>query len=276
MTTWVPTEAGRHLRGRRRIHTQPEIDLRRALHALVARFRLHRAISRGCTPDLVLPRHRIAVFVDGDYWHSCPVHGRQVPFSGPNAELWKHKMQRNRQRDARSTALAEAAGWVVFLGVWECSIVQTPSALRRLSSVAYRRRQASNRRVCPPKLEKRQAKLRSSGGAAFGTGCPGAARSPTAPTEPPNSEGRLPLTLAGSRNAAHVGTLTLASDTVSAARTTAHTAIHQVREAEQMIQTQLQMRQTGSHCDVPPAGFEPALPPPESDQPRDPEGLRAP
>jgi DNA mismatch endonuclease (patch repair protein) len=128
MTSWVSTEAGRHLRGRRRVHTQPEIDLRRALHALGARFRLQRTISRGCTPDLVLPRRRIAVFVDGDYWHSCPVHGRKEPFSGPNAHLWERKMQRNRQRDAQSTALAVAAGWVV-VRVWECSIRADPMSV---------------------------------------------------------------------------------------------------------------------------------------------------
>ncbi|MFG2043997.1 very short patch repair endonuclease [Dactylosporangium sp. NPDC048998] len=123
MVGWRSTAEGRHLKGRRKADTGPEIMLRRALHALGARFRLHRHIARGCTPDLVLPGRRIAVFVDGDYWHSCPAHGRRTPFVGPNAQLWTEKMRHNRERDARSTRLAEQAGWQV-VRVWECRIRQ--------------------------------------------------------------------------------------------------------------------------------------------------------
>jgi DNA mismatch endonuclease (patch repair protein) len=118
---WVSTDAGRHLRGRRKVDTEPELMLRRALHALGARFRLHRRLSTGCTPDLVLPRLRIAVFIDGDYWHGCPEHGRKRPFTGPNAALWEAKMRRNRERDCRSTAIAEDQGWTV-VRVWECAL----------------------------------------------------------------------------------------------------------------------------------------------------------
>lgn len=123
--SWASTPRGRHLRGRKKVNTEPEILLRRALHAAGVRFRLHRRIAPGCTPDIVLPRRRLAVFVDGDYWHSCPVHGRKLPFTGPNAELWQLKMARNKDRDARSTALAEAAGWTV-IRLWECAIRANP------------------------------------------------------------------------------------------------------------------------------------------------------
>ncbi len=123
--TWKATAAGRHLRGRRKTDTEPELLLRRALHATGTRFRLHRRIAHGCTPDIVLPRYRIAVFVDGDYWHSCPVHGRKTPFSGPNAELWERKMRRNRERDERSTALAQENGWTV-IRLWECVVRALP------------------------------------------------------------------------------------------------------------------------------------------------------
>jgi DNA mismatch endonuclease (patch repair protein) len=101
--------------------------LRRALHARGARFRLHRRLAPGCTPDLVLPGRRIAVFVDGDYWHSCPAHGRTRPFTGPNAVLWHQKMARNRDRDRHSSATAQAAGWTV-VRVWECAIRNDPDA----------------------------------------------------------------------------------------------------------------------------------------------------
>ena len=81
--------------------------LRKALHAAGGRFRLHRQIAKGCTPDIVLPGRRLAVFVDGCFWHGCPTHGRKTPWTGPNAELWEEKMRRNAERDQRSTSLAE-------------------------------------------------------------------------------------------------------------------------------------------------------------------------
>src|SRR5689334_7259674 len=111
--TWVSTTAGRHLSGRKRTDTRPELSLRRALHAAGGRFRLHRHIAKGCTPDIVFPGRRLAVFVDGCFWHGCPEHGRKTPWTGPNAVLWEQKMQRNADRDLRATRLAEEHGWTV-------------------------------------------------------------------------------------------------------------------------------------------------------------------
>lgn len=125
MTGWVSTTEGSHLRHRRKVNTEPELLLRKALHAAGARFRLHRRLAPGCTPDIVFPVRRLAVFVDGDYWHSCPRHGRQIPFTGQNAALWEQKMRHNKERDQRSTALAEALGWQV-VRLWECSIRADP------------------------------------------------------------------------------------------------------------------------------------------------------
>ena len=120
---WTSTAAGRHLAGRVKTSTKPEVTLRKALHAAGYRFRLHPRIARGCTPDLVLPRHRVAVFVDGCFFHACPEHGRRTPWTGPNAELWEAKMERNRANDVRSTRLAREAGWTV-VRVWEHEITQ--------------------------------------------------------------------------------------------------------------------------------------------------------
>jgi DNA mismatch endonuclease (patch repair protein) len=117
----VSTEQGRHLAARTKTDTQPEVALRKALHAAGARFRLHRRLARGCTPDLVLPSRELAVFVDGCFWHSCPRHGRTTPWTGPNAQLWEDKMRRNQDRDARSTRLALDLGWDVER-VWECDV----------------------------------------------------------------------------------------------------------------------------------------------------------
>ena len=96
---WVSTSSGRHLAGRKKKDTAPEVALRKALHAAGARFRLHRQLAKGCTPDIVMPGRRLAIFVDGCFWHGCPRHGRKTPFTGPNAELWEQKMQRNAERD---------------------------------------------------------------------------------------------------------------------------------------------------------------------------------
>jgi DNA mismatch endonuclease, patch repair protein len=123
--SWISTREGRHLARRRKSHTEPELLLRRALHAAGSRFRLHRRLALRCTPDIVLPGRRVAVFVDGCWWHSCPVHGRKKPFTGPNAALWEAKMARNRERDEYSTAAATSLGWTV-VRVWECEIIADP------------------------------------------------------------------------------------------------------------------------------------------------------
>jgi DNA mismatch endonuclease, patch repair protein len=125
--SWIPTLEGRHLAGRQKINTKPELLLRRALHAAGGRFRLHRRLAVRCTPDIVLPGRRVAVFVDGCWWHSCPEHGRKKPFSGPNAGLWEAKMARNRERDEHATAAAESLGWTV-VRIWECEILADPEA----------------------------------------------------------------------------------------------------------------------------------------------------
>jgi DNA mismatch endonuclease, patch repair protein len=124
---WTSTDAGRHLRGRRKTDTSPEILLRKALHAAGARFRLQRRLAAGCRPDIVLQARRVAVFVDGCWWHSCPLHGRKTPFTGPNAALWEEKMRRNRERDSRSTSIAQGLGWTV-VRVWECEVEAAPAA----------------------------------------------------------------------------------------------------------------------------------------------------
>ena len=117
----MSTVAGRHLSGRLKENTAPEVALRKALHAAGARFRLHRHLAKGCTPDVVLPSRKIAVFVDGCFWHGCPEHGRKTPWTGPNAALWAAKMQRNHERDQYSTDVAQDLGWKV-VRVWECEI----------------------------------------------------------------------------------------------------------------------------------------------------------
>ena len=121
MTQWQSTSAGRHLAGRSKRDTAPELALRSALHRLGLRFRVDVPIARGCRPDILMRPHGLAIFVDGCFWHGCPQHGRKTPFTGPNASLWHDKMLRNRERDERSSALAVAQG-LMPLRVWECEV----------------------------------------------------------------------------------------------------------------------------------------------------------
>lgn len=129
-TEWVSTTAGQHLRGRPTRNTRAEVRLRSALHRRGARFRLHREVVKGCTPDFVLPRRRVAVFVDGCFWHGCPQHGRTT-FRGPNAEKWAEKMRTNRRRDQRANKAASAAGWFV-VRIWECEVKRDVEAAAEL------------------------------------------------------------------------------------------------------------------------------------------------
>ena len=125
---WVSTSASKSLSGRPSKNTEPELILRRALHAAGARFRLHRRLAKGCTPDLVLPSRHLAIFVDGDFWHGCPVHFPDRRIGGPNASRWQAKFAAVRERDERSTRLAQESGWNV-VRVWECEIRADPTTV---------------------------------------------------------------------------------------------------------------------------------------------------
>jgi DNA mismatch endonuclease (patch repair protein) len=100
----------------KRRDTPCELALRSALHRKGLRFRVDRnPIPRiRSRADVVFVRARVAVFVDGCFWHSCPQHGT-VPKA--NRRWWRDKLAANRERDARVTALLSSLGWKVFR-VW--------------------------------------------------------------------------------------------------------------------------------------------------------------
>jgi DNA mismatch endonuclease (patch repair protein) len=99
-------------------NTDPEIRLRRALHAKGFRFRLHAADVPG-RPDMVLPKYRAAVFVHGCFWHGhdCPL----FTMPGTRQEFWSAKIGANRRRDGVVRHQLEEAGWRSMI-VWECAI----------------------------------------------------------------------------------------------------------------------------------------------------------
>jgi DNA mismatch endonuclease, patch repair protein len=100
-----------------RAHTLPELQVRRFLHAAGLRFRLHDRRLPG-RPDIVLARWRVAIFVNGCFWHR---HSGCVFAATPqsNAEFWRKKLEANVQRDAVKTNQLRAAGWRVLV-IWEC------------------------------------------------------------------------------------------------------------------------------------------------------------
>jgi DNA mismatch endonuclease (patch repair protein) len=97
--------------------TNPEVSLRRVLHSRGLRFRIHRKVAT--IPrreiDIVFPRERVAVFVDGCFWHSCPEHGTMP---AANRNFWEAKLAANHRRDADTDARLRAADWLV-IRVWE-------------------------------------------------------------------------------------------------------------------------------------------------------------
>jgi DNA mismatch endonuclease (patch repair protein) len=108
-------------------NTRPEIAVRRLLHALGYRFRLHRRDLPG-KPDIVLPRHRLAIFVHGCFWHQhtgC----RLASKPKTRQEYWTPKLAGNVARDARAQAALRAAGWRVEV-IWECD-ARRPLQLER-------------------------------------------------------------------------------------------------------------------------------------------------
>lgn len=98
--------------------TDPELAVRRALHRLGLRYRIHVAPVPGLRrrADIVFPRARVAVFVDGCFWHGCPVHGQRS--HTVNEWYWPEKIERNRRRDADTNERLSEAGWNV-VRVWE-------------------------------------------------------------------------------------------------------------------------------------------------------------
>lgn len=109
--------------------TQPELAVRRLLHAMGFRFRLHRRDLPG-TPDIVLPGRRKAIFVHGCFWHGHGCGCARLPKS--RVEYWGPKIAANRARDGRKAAALRRAGWSVA-AVWECQLRKPDSLEKRLA-----------------------------------------------------------------------------------------------------------------------------------------------
>lgn len=99
-------------------NTRGEIAIRQGLHKLGFRYQLHRTDLPG-RPDLVFPKHRAVIFVNGCFWHA---HGCHI-FKWPSTrvDFWKEKIGANKIRDARNIEACTAKGWKVLV-IWECAL----------------------------------------------------------------------------------------------------------------------------------------------------------
>ena len=109
--------------GIRGTDTKPELVLRRGLHQLGFRYRLHDRRLPG-TPDLVFPRYNAVIFVNGCFWHGHDCHLFRWPKT--REKFWKSKITGNMQRDTRNWGLLEAEGWRILV-VWECALKEGES-----------------------------------------------------------------------------------------------------------------------------------------------------
>lgn len=116
-----PQTRSRMMSGIRGKNTQPEMLVRRILHAMGYRYRLHARELPG-KPDIVFRRRRLAIFVHGCFWHrhSDP-ECRLARMPKSRVDFWQPKLEGNRRRDEANVAALEAAGWKVLL-VWECQL----------------------------------------------------------------------------------------------------------------------------------------------------------
>lgn len=116
--------------------TKPEVELRRALHARGLRFRIDRAVlpDRRRRADIVFGPAKVAVFVDGCFWHGCPDH---ATWPKANDAYWREKIETNRQRDRDTDERLRAIGWEP-VRVWEHEPIE--EAAERVAAVVARRR----------------------------------------------------------------------------------------------------------------------------------------
>lgn len=116
----------------RAANTRPERIVRSAAHRIGLRFRLHRRDLPG-TPDLVLPKRKLVIFVHGCFWHRHEGCARSS-LPATNVEFWIRKFQRNVERDRAAVAALEVAGWQVVV-IWECQTKDVSALTANLLSL---------------------------------------------------------------------------------------------------------------------------------------------
>ena len=119
MTDVVDSDTrSRMMSGIKAKNTQPELLVRKALFSKGLRYKLHDKSLPG-KPDLVFPKYRSAVFINGCFWHGHDCHLFKLPSTRP--ECWKEKITRDKSKDADAGRVLKEDGWNVII-VWECAL----------------------------------------------------------------------------------------------------------------------------------------------------------
>ena len=119
MDVLSPEQRKRNMSAIKGRDTKPEVLVRKLLHGLGYRFRIQRKDLPG-KPDIVLPKHKTAIFINGCFWHrhaGC----KYASTPSTNSEFWEKKFAANVKRDARNYAALREQGWNVLI-IWECEV----------------------------------------------------------------------------------------------------------------------------------------------------------
>lgn len=162
--SWASSPGNRRsMQGNKSRDTRPEVRLRSKIHRAGLRFRKHaRPVAEiRCTADFVFPSEKLAVFFDGCWWHSCPLHG-SLPKT--NRDWWEQKLRRNVERDGENDRALTFAGWTV-LRVWEHEPID--EAVDRIVQSVHILRNGDSppRALIHPRLRARSSRSRTPVGA---------------------------------------------------------------------------------------------------------------
>lgn len=127
----VSPERSRLMAGIRTKNTKPEVQIRRLLHSLGYRFRLHRRDLPG-VPDIVFPSRQKIIFVHGCFWHQH-TNCRKATIPKTRTAFWRQKLSGNVARDARATQELRRMDWKVLV-VWECEVRAADALTRKVRS----------------------------------------------------------------------------------------------------------------------------------------------
>ena len=124
-----PAQRRKNMQHIRSKDTEPELRVRRLVHSLGYRYRLHGRELPG-RPDLVFRRRRKVIFVHGCYWHvhACSL-GKVAPAT--NADFWREKRESNVRRDKRNLAALHLQGWSILV-IWQCQLVDAAAVASRI------------------------------------------------------------------------------------------------------------------------------------------------
>lgn len=131
MATDVLTPEQRHrcMSHNRSKDTGPEMAFRRVCWAHGLRYRLNSKLPG--RPDLVFPRQKVAIFIDGCFWHGCPLHYKAP---STHSEFWQAKLNRNKEQDKKVTQMLQAEGWIIIRH-WEHELKTVAQREERISEI---------------------------------------------------------------------------------------------------------------------------------------------